>query len=390
MRSYRRKFTLIGDLTAKYPEVLIRIITPSQWIENFQQLTFTPTPDNQCQEFSLPIYFSGYGSRFVYRRGLTTHFRDFQPDIIHLEEEAWSLNALQTLQLRRWFCPHSKFIFRTSLSVEIKQRFGLLPRWIERQIFRETDLALPLSLNAVQILARRGYKGRSIVFPNGVDLRLFQPMIDNPVVVDLKKSLGLTNDFVIGYVGRFLYMKGIDLLFKAAKIFAERACVPEQISEPRASVLSFKILLLGNGEYKAELEKLALELGIEKQLVWVEAVLPEAVPEYINCMDVLVLPSRTMPDWVEFFGRVLIEAMACRVPVIGSNSGEIANVIGEAGLIFSEGNPQTLAQHLLTIYRDQSVRHGLIERGAKHVHDFTWETIAEKTLAAYVDLLVEV
>lgn len=185
-------------------------------------------------------------------------------------------------------------------------------------------------------------------------------------------------------------MKGIDLLFKAAKIFAERACVPEQISEPRASVLSFKILLLGNGEYKAELEKLALELGIEKQLVWVEAVLPEAVPEYINCMDVLVLPSRTMPDWVEFFGRVLIEAMACRVPVIGSNSGEIANVIGEAGLIFSEGNPQTLAQHLLTIYRDQSVRHGLIERGAKHVHDFTWETIAEKTLAAYVDLLVEV
>ena len=146
---------------------------------------------------------------------------------------------------------------------------------------------------------------------------------------------------------------------------------------------------MGNGEYRTELEKLALELGIEKQLVWVEAVLPEAVPEYINCMDVLVLPSRTMPDWVEFFGRVLIEAMACRVPVIGSNSGEIANVIGEAGLIFSEEDPQALAQHLLTIYRDQSVRHDLIERGAKHVHDFAWETIAEKTLAAYADLLVE-
>jgi len=96
-----------------------------------------------------------------------------------------------------------------------------------------------------------------------------------------------------------------------------------------------------------------------------------------------------MPDWVEFFGRVLIEAMACRVPVIGSNSGEIANVIGEAGLVFSEEDPQALAQHLLTIYRDQSVRHDLIERGAKHVHDFAWETIAEKTLAAYADLLVE-
>ena len=70
------------------------------------------------------------------------------------------------------------------------------------------------------------------MFPNGVDLRLFQPMIDNPVVVDLKKSLGLTNDFVIGYVGRFLYMKGIDLLFKAAKIFAESAAPAKPAETP--------------------------------------------------------------------------------------------------------------------------------------------------------------
>ncbi|MDP7281821.1 MAG: glycosyltransferase, partial [Candidatus Poribacteria bacterium] len=171
MRSYRRKFTLIGDLTAKYPEVQIRIITPSQWIENFQQLTFTPTPDNHCQEFSLPIYFSGYGSRFVYRRGLTTHFRDFQPDIIHLEEEAWSLNALQIIRFKNKYCPQSRFIFRTSLSVDIKQRFGFFPMWIEKKVFNHTDMAFPLSENGVNILRRRGYTKEVTVFPNGVDLR---------------------------------------------------------------------------------------------------------------------------------------------------------------------------------------------------------------------------
>lgn len=382
MKSYRKKFTLIGQLTAHLPEFQIRVITPNTWIENFQQLTFEPTTKTNCQEIPLPVISSGYASRFVYQEGLVPHFRDFQPDIIHLEEEAWSLNALQTLLLQRWFCPHSKLIFRTSLSVEISQRFGPIPKWIEKQVFKRTDMAFPLSQNAVQILANRGYTGPSTVFPNGVDISLFRPLdsmtiTDQQSVAFLKHSLNLNGCFVIGYVGRLLHMKGIDILFRSVKSIAEN------------SLIQFKILLLGRGKYKSELEQLAKNLGIENNLIWIDAVPPEAVPNYINCMDTLVLPSRTTPDWVEFFGRVLIEAMACRVPVIGSDSGEIPKVIGKAGLVFPEEDTETLAQHLKAIYQDQSLRQQLTQLGFERVHRFTWETIADNTFRTYINLLSE-
>ena len=106
-------------------------------------------------------------------------------------------------------------------------------------------------------------------------------------------------------------------------------------------------------------------------------------------MDTLVLPSRTTPNWVEFFGRVLIEAMSCGVPVIGSDSGEIPKVIGTAGLVFPEEKTEILAQHLKAIYQDQSLRQQLIQRGLERVHQFTWETIADNTFRTYANLLSE-
>ena len=104
-------------------------------------------------------------------------------------------------------------------------------------------------------------------------------------------------------------------------------------------------------------------------------------------MDTLVLPSRTTPDWVEFFGRVLIEAMACQIPVIGSDSGEIAQVIGSAGLIFPEDETNILAQHLKLLYQNQSLRRKLALQGFQRVRKFTWQTIAQNTLNAYINLL---
>ena len=363
MKPYRRKFALI----AEYPDVEIRVITPDCWYESFQEIGFEPDLRSRCSEFPCPIRFSGYGSRFYYRRRLQTHFRDFQPHIIHLEEEAWSLNALQTLQLKRKYCPQSRFIFRTSLSIPAKQRFGFLPIWIERWVFRETDVAFPLSQNAGKILRQRGYQGKLVPLPNGVDVDMFHKMD----VSHLKAKLGLRGGSVIGYVGRLLHMKGVDTLFEAA-----------------ASLDSnYQVLIVGRGEYQAELVELAGKLNIADRLVWVDGVPPEAVPEYINCMDTLVLPSRTTPEWVEFFGRVLIEGMACEVPVIGSDSGEIPNVIGDAGLIFPEMDALALAAQIQRMVLEESLRKQLIQCGLARVKAFMWDTIAQQTYAVYRKLL---
>ncbi len=362
MKPYRRKFALI----AENPDIELRVITPECWYESFQEITFEPDSTTRCSEFPCPICFSGYGSRFYYRNGLKAHFRDFQPQIIHLEEEAWSLNALQTLRLKRKYCPRSYFIFRTSVSIPLKLRFGFLPIWIERRVFRETDVAFPLSENAGKILRQRGYYGKSIPVPNGVDLRMFRKMDAS----DLKSRLGLRSRFVIGYVGRLLYMKGLDTLLEAAAVLD----------------FDYQLLMVGRGEYKGELIQLAEALGIADRLVWVDGVPPEEVPAYINCMDTLVLPSRTTPGWVEFFGRVLVEAMACEVPVIGSDSGEIPNVVGDAGLIFPEENARALADRLKQMAHDESLRPQLIQRGLERVKEFMWETIAQRTYEVYREL----
>ena len=344
---------------------------PTRWYESFQEIVFQPEPDTPCEEFPCPIRFSGYGSRFYYRSGVKPHFRDFQPDIIHLEEEAWSLNALQTVRLKRKYCPNSRFIFRTSLSIPTKQRFGVLPVWIERTVFRETDTAFPLSRNAGRILTERGYSGEQIAFPNGIDVRHFHKMD----VCQLQDSLGLSNCFVIGYVGRLLQMKGIDTLLEALAYLNS------------TTTDTYKLLIVGEGEDKSDFKRKAEILGVPEQIVWIDAVPPEEVAAYMNCMDTLVLPSRTTPGWVEFFGRVLIEGMACEVPVIGSDSGEIPNVINNAGLIFPEADADALAERIHQIAHDGCLKNELVARGLKHIHNFTWETIAKRTYQVYQELL---
>ncbi len=368
MKPYRRKFARI----AERPDVTLRVVVPARWYESFQEIVFEPEPDTLCEEFPCPIRFSGYGSRFYYRTGVKPHFRDFQPDIIHLEEEAWSLNALQTLRLKRKYCPNSRFIFRTSLSIPTRQRFGFLPVWIERRVFKETDRAFPLSLNAGQILTERGYSGAQTPFPNGVDTQHFYKRD----VQEHRDSLALTDSFVIGYVGRLLQMKGVETLLDAAARLINRD-----------RTRTYKLLILGQGEDKQDFEKTAERLGIAQQIVWIDAVPPEEVATYINCMDTLVLPSRTTPGWVEFFGRVLIEAMACEVPVIGSDSGEIPHVIQGAGLTFPEDDTDALAAQMERLATDIPLRDDLIARGLRRVQDFRWETIAAQTYEVYKELL---
>ncbi len=363
MKPYRRKFALI----AERPDVEMRVITTDRWYESIQEILFQSDSDVRCNEFPCPIRFSGYGSRFYYRGNLRAHFQDFQPEIIHLEEEPWSINALQVIRLKRKYCPSSRFIFRTSLSIPAKQKFGFLPIWIERQVFRETNMAFPLSDNAGRILKQRGYHGEAVPFPNGVDFRLFHKMD----VKRLSTSLGLFGYFVIGYLGRIVESKGLDTLVAAAARLE----------------IEYRLLIIGSGEYKADLVGIAEELRIADRIVWIDGMLPEKVPQYVNCMDTVVLPSRTTPDWVEFFGRVLIEGMACEVPVIASDSGEIPHVVGDAGLIFPEGDAVALADRIEQIARNPSFANQLIQRGLKRVKEFTWETIADRTHEVYQAIL---
>jgi glycosyltransferase involved in cell wall biosynthesis len=105
-------------------------------------------------------------------------------------------------------------------------------------------------------------------------------------------------------------------------------------------------------------------------------------------LDVLVVPSRTRHNWKEQFGRVIIEAMACCVPVIGSDSGAIPGVIGDGGLIFPEDDSAALSDCLQTLMHDEGLRCQLAEKGrARVLENYTHAQVAAHTVAVYRAML---
>ncbi len=154
--------------------------------------------------------------------------------------------------------------------------------------------------------------------------------------------------------------------------------------------LKEKIMLyfIGAGDALERAKQLAAEHSIT--FLHHPAVRNEELPEHLATMDMLVLPSRTTHVWIEQFGHILLEAMALQVPVIGSSSGEIPNVIGEAGLIFQEGDAAQLAASLDRLCGNENERSHFATLGRKRVEGhFTNEIIARRQMEIYEWMLRE-
>jgi glycosyltransferase involved in cell wall biosynthesis len=176
----------------------------------------------------------------------------------------------------------------------------------------------------------------------------------------------------VGYVGRLVEQKGVDLLLQALSGLAG----------------VWRAYILGSGPEGDALKAQTRQLGLADRVSfdpWIPSV---EMPGYYRQLDALVVPSRTRPNWKEQFGRVLIEAMACGVPVVGSDSGEIPHVIGDAGLIFPEGNPQALQGALERLLKDPDLCADLARRGQERVSThYTQAQIAGQTYQVYQSIL---
>jgi glycosyltransferase involved in cell wall biosynthesis len=211
----------------------------------------------------------------------------------------------------------------------------------------------------------------------GVDEKLFSPQFQP----ELAAKLGIkASDFVVGFVGRFVPEKGILTLIKALAGLSD---------------LSWKCLLLGRGPLQKTILAEATAAGIKDRIILVESVPHDEVPRYINLMSTLVLPSETSYQvktltavgWKEQFGHVLIEAMACKVPVIGSNSGEIPYVIDSAGLIFPEGDSGALQSNLRQMIEQPELCEKLAQLGYdRAMNQYTNQALAKSLLDFYQEI----
>jgi glycosyltransferase involved in cell wall biosynthesis len=287
-------------------------------------------------------------------------------DIVYLEEEPWSLVTQQFVRL----CvkANKPVIFTTwqNIHKNYPPPFDLF----ERYTFRHAQAAIAGNREVAEVLRDKGFTKPISVVPHGIDPEVFVKRDVTP----LRQRLGLERCFVVGFIGRVLAAKGIADLIRAFTRL------------PPDSVL----LMVGDGDFRAEGQRLAEELGVGSRIRWIPEVPSLEVPNYVNLLDALVLPSRTMSNWKEQFGRVLVEAMACEVPPVGSSSGEIPNVIGDAGLVFPEGDAEALAEQLLCLYRDVELRGRLGRRGRTRVlENYTHRRMAEQNLNLYREVLAQ-
>ncbi|MBZ0275063.1 MAG: glycosyltransferase family 4 protein, partial [Anaerolineae bacterium] len=132
----------------------------------------------------------------------------------------------------------------------------------------------------------------------------------------------------------------------------------------------------------------AESLGIAGRVEWIDWMPSAAMPGEYTRLDALALPSLTRPNWKEQFGRVLVEAMASGVPVIGSSSGAIPDVIGDGGLIAPEGDVTALADGLRRLQTDVALRVSLAEKGrARVLAHYTHQQVAAATVDVYREML---
>jgi glycosyltransferase involved in cell wall biosynthesis len=340
-RSLYRTLHTQGNLEAA-------LLVPAVWQEHYGQGRFEP------EESTLPVFpsrtlFTGRSHRVLYV-SLARHLRRLRPDILYVNSEPEGYLAWQAVMLRERLSLRTKIVFDSWRNIDYQggrfpYKFPSLNAAAERVVLAKADHCIAHNETAKLIFKSKGFE-KTTVIPPWVDLAVFKKKNADAV----RNSLGLRG-FTIGYVGRFTPLKGVDLLLRAAKELP----------------FEYRILLVGDGPAKSQWMKLAEELRVKDRIVRVGGVRHDEVPAYLNAIDVLVLPSRTGTSWKEQFGRILIEAMACEVPVMGSSSGEIPNVIGEAGVVFREGDVDGLRRSLVELHADPSKRLELAAKGLERV-----------------------
>lgn len=361
----RRKLECLAEIRG----LEVGVVFPSRWPTKHGGVEEVAR-SGECNDrgyriFAIDTFLQGNGARYFYRPiGLIKAWLQFKPQIVHLEEEPWSWVALEIALLNLFL--RKKLILFTWENLEVPM--GFLQRLIEKFVLRQVDLVIAGSCGAKERIERRGFGGRVEILPQfGVDPKVFK--LQEGTV--LKKKLGIEG-FVVGFVGRLVEEKGIGTLLEAVSKIED------------ASIL----LVSTSPRLPDEFSKLAKDLGVDRNLVLATGVLHQDLPKHLSLMDVLVLPSKTTPIWKEQFGRVLIEAMACQVPVIGSSSGTIPEVIGDAGLIFKEGNALDLQAKIEQLKSSPKVRQELAQKGYQRVLDnYTFEKIASETSQVYSVLL---
>jgi len=309
----------------------VTIVLPSHWRSEYSSAGMTPRALAGMEASLRPtrVLLPGRPQRHLYVTRPGVLCRRLRPDVAFVEAEPYSLPSFQ------WSSAfaRARIPFGVQCYENIDRGLPAPVRALRSRLLRRAAFVAARSDTAGELARSWGARGEIGFAPPAVPG--WPP-----------RERDRDRPFTVGYAGRLVESKGLADLLAAVR----------RLEQP------VELLLIGDGELRERLQGAPIPGSCVRVLGGLRH---DRMSEGYAQIDVLALPSRTTPTWKEQFGRVIVEALWCGVPVVGSDSGEIPWLIEltGGGLVFGEGDSEMLAARLSQLRRHPELRERLAGSG---------------------------
>ncbi len=345
-----------------YPEVNLELITTTRWRE--AEVEVEAMDDDLFPVTKVRPRLSNHIQLFAYEpRPIIRVLRRFRPHIIDLNHEPYSIACAEVLTLCARYAPQAVIVLHACQN--IYKNYPPPFNWLERRAIKRVAGAAVCSETVREVLCAKGFNKPVAIVPFGVDTQAFSPS------GSANRNREATP--TIGFFGRMLRGKGLNILAPALAMLSSE---------------EWNLLVVGDGPERRTFETALAESGLLARARFTGSISYEQVPKMYHEIGLLVMPTETTDRIREQFGRVLVEAMASGVPVIGSTCGAIPEVIGDAGLVFPERDATALAAAIKQLLTNVGLRERLVTLGLARVEEnYSWNVVAEKTYEFFQEVL---
>lgn len=352
-KSYRQLFY---EMSKHGLEMIV--ITAKRWYETSKWQTFEPIDlDKHYKVYPLRTIFTNHIRAFFYLNFIKIAWiiLKHKPNLVYLKQEPYSTAGFIIVLLTRILSPKSKILIESDEN--IFKNHPIPFKFFEIFNLSVADAMSAIPTDAIEVYREKGFKKEIYKTYN------FIPEFRTDVEpLDIQSNARLK----VGFAGRIVELKGIDTIILSIHELKTRG------------YSDIELFIVGYPEEKDYYEyvvKLAEEKRVK--MIYLGTLGLDKMFAFYKAIDVLVLPSRTK-FWIkEQFGRVLVEAMACGTPCVGSSSGEIPRVINNPNLIFEEDNYHQLADILEKFYNREYSKEKMAESLIEYSKNFTVEAVAK-------------
>jgi glycosyltransferase involved in cell wall biosynthesis/GT2 family glycosyltransferase len=292
-------------------------------------------------------------------------------DVVDVHEEPFALATAEVLLLRRLRAlvdrrPAPPFVLYSAQNIH--KRYPWPFRWFERRALSAAAGVSVCNEGARHVLRAKGATCPVETIPLGVATDVFAPSTPDAGAGSGAGSGDTSGPFAVAYAGRLEPHKGVDVLVTAV---AERP--------------GWTLTIAGDGSAASSLRDLAAPAG--ERVRFTGPLSAEDLADLYRSADVVVVPSRATATWVEQFGRVAVEAMACGTPVVASATGALPDVVGGAGLLVPADDSAALRDALDRVATEPGLAARLRDAGLTRAATCTWEAVAGQHRRLYARAL---